>query len=1102
MSDSTSSAASAPASAGGGVRFLGAKRSFRLPKHLTKKNFTVQQHAAGTKGIRKGQLTLELEAGVLVIQRSGKLRRTAVEHIRHMVVHRDPQTGSTANSPTLELQFDYNGSDTVAGRSIKVFDFENGHSRENFQRLVLALLYCRQALAPLFDPRERKGTVADGAEPAVSVGDILKNIFHKQHSGLSASTASALLNYEDALLFCNQEIENQGMSLRPPFLMNQTEFMEYLPQTCDVMLSCMLNGQVSKIPVYGRVYLTSYRLVFMPHFFSYADRNVKAYPFQIPLLSLVAVKLVDGGCVVAAQTKTLRSLKFTFQDAADTLRLFQKVVALTYKDPTSPDLSSYAFSRAHVRLAQPAIESRRARGLPQDAIKRLESDMWLDVVEQDHNTPATPAPPRQRRGLSPRPPPPHRAPKVGWAAYNEMAEFARMNALGHSSPWALYDNSDFRALPSYPPFVLLPRPELFNEKEILGVMGFRSKRRIPAIVWVHPTNGRVIARCSMPLVGVSKKNSADDEKLAEIYRCSGNVQQKRGIFGVTTLVGEDSEQAALHIFDARPTLNSAATRLKGGGQEDEGRYNRAVMNNLGIGNIHVMRNSLTALARCCENLDDSDAAAGSARADWLHHIHLILKGATRLARVVGVEKCSAIVHCSDGWDRTPQLTATAQVLLDPFYRTFDGFAVLVEKEWCSFGHKFGQRHAHGEPPKHAREDDVDTRGYQRYFSNSKECSPIFVQWLDVCHQLLAQFPTSFEFSEALLLFLAEHVHSCQFGNFLCDNSGARAKAGVYEHCRSIWDFLRMPSNRAKFQNPRFIPFPDTLWPLTNQIQLRLWHSYFSRLETLQIPAPLPAEHERVVTIGQGDEWMAEHGFERFPPDVLKCAPCGPLCKVRVRRMDGTSPTWNDCWGLTVRNNQLHLYRRSDFANMELEEIVDFKPHIAIDLDAIEVVRELRQDDVELAENAAMENLRHISESVDVFGYGQSPSARRGAEAASLASPVRAAKISDSLLLRLKESAPGPNWCLQFPGMVAFEFWKRYLDHVNKGLDFLTMVSAGQLQQEEYELIMKKNADHIGLSNPMAGLRRLDAADIAIGLEAGSKDACGPGSPRAYRLPVG
>ena len=46
------------------------------------------------------------------------------------------------------------------------------------------------------------------------------------------------------------------------------------------------------------------------------------------------------------------------------------------------------------------------------------------------------------------------------------------------------------------------------------------------------------------------------------------------------------------------------------------------------------------------------------------------------------------MHCSDGWDRTPQISALAQMMIDPFFRTLRGFQVVVEKECCLLGHKF------------------------------------------------------------------------------------------------------------------------------------------------------------------------------------------------------------------------------------------------------------------------------------------------------------------------------------------------------------------------------------------------------------------------------
>ena len=44
-----------------------------------------------------------------------------------------------------------------------------------------------------------------------------------------------------------------------------------------------------------------------------------------------------------------------------------------------------------------------------------------------------------------------------------------------------------------------------------------------------------------------------------------------------------------------------------------------------------------------------------------------------------LETITLLRNFTDGWDRTSQLTSLAQLLLDPYYRTLTGFAILIEK---------------------------------------------------------------------------------------------------------------------------------------------------------------------------------------------------------------------------------------------------------------------------------------------------------------------------------------------------------------------------------------------------------------------------------------
>ena len=108
-----------------------------------------------------------------------------------------------------------------------------------------------------------------------------------------------------------------------------------------------------------------------------------------------------------------------------------------------------------------------------------------------------------------------------------------------------------------------------------------------------------------------------------------------------------------------------------------------------IHNIHVVRRSQEMLKDAL--LDEGSWLRNLEASGWLNHIRSILLAASRVVQYCAQQNTSVLIHCSDGWDRTSQLTSLSMLLMDPYYRTLNGFIVLIEKEWVSFGHRFADR---------------------------------------------------------------------------------------------------------------------------------------------------------------------------------------------------------------------------------------------------------------------------------------------------------------------------------------------------------------------------------------------------------------------------
>lgn len=121
-----------------------------------------------------------------------------------------------------------------------------------------------------------------------------------------------------------------------------------------------------------------------------------------------------------------------------------------------------------------------------------------------------------------------------------------------------------------------------------------------------------------------------------------------------------------------------------------------------------------------------------------------------------------------------------------------------------------------------------------------ERSPVFTQFLDALFHVLVQTPKAFEYTEQLLIFLADHLYSCLFGTFLGNSDKERRKDfDAHFSTRSIWSYVF--EHRGRFVNSAYVEFKRPLWPGCGMGKFTVWSRMHCRWDPDAHPSRLSDE---------------------------------------------------------------------------------------------------------------------------------------------------------------------------------------------------------------------------------------------------------------------
>ena len=388
----------------------------------------------------------------------------------------------------------------------------------------------------------------------------------------------------------------------------------------------------------------------------------------------------------------------------------------------------------------------------------------------------------------------------GYYLYNVIYEMQRQGVYETQRIKQSNINKNYNICSSYPEITFIADLNNNTSADELykSAAKYRARCRYPALTYYYKETSGSIWRCSQNCAGLNGRNVDDETIFLAILNLS-NVNINKII-----------------IYDARPMISAIGNKFKGGGYENIVNYKNATLEFCYIGNIQEVNKSFNGvkdlLTEEDNNEDDCYFWSKFENTGWPYLINQIIKKSIDISLKVK-QGYSTVIHCSDGWDRTSQLCALTQILIDPYYRTLIGFIVLIEKDFISFGHLF--RNRTGMFPKNGKvsEDQV---------------SPIFLQFLDCVHQLMMLYPYAFEFNMELLLMIAMHTYSGKYGTFMYNSEQERKEKKQTDNSISIWtDVLKCGD---QYKNPFYNEKIEINVKSFKMRQVRLWEEYFLKYQ--------------------------------------------------------------------------------------------------------------------------------------------------------------------------------------------------------------------------------------------------------------------------------